>query len=60
MYIQKLREGGVYAIETFCEVAPIDRPNTYGGFETVACAVVYGDKDQPSHSVRLFQVREEC
>ena len=58
MHIQALREAGKYAIETFCEVAPIDRPNTYGGFETVACAVAYSDKGLPSHSVRLFQTRE--
>jgi hypothetical protein len=59
MYIQAQREAGKYAIETFCELAPINRPNTYGGFETVACAVAYSDKGLPSHSVRLFQPREE-
>lgn len=59
MYIQPLREAGKFAIEAFCEVAPIDRPNVYGGFETVACAVAYADKGNPSHSVRLFQPRED-
>jgi hypothetical protein len=46
-----MREAGMYAIETYCEVAQNDM---YGRFETVSCFVVYGDKDRPSYSIRIF------
>lgn len=50
-YITAFREGGKYAIETYCEVAQTE---PHGRFEKVTCAVVYGDKNLPSHSVRIF------
>jgi hypothetical protein len=56
MMIGSLREAGPHAIETFCEQAQDWKSSR---FETVACAVVCGDKDQPSHSVRLFKICEE-
>ena len=56
MYIGNLREAGSHAIETFCEVAQDWHTSR---FEPVQVAVAYGDKGQPSHSVRLFKVKEE-
>ena len=56
MQIGTLREGGQHEIETFCEV---EQDWHSSRFETASCAVVYGDKGGPSHSVRLFKAREE-
>lgn len=56
MMIQKHREDGPFAIETHSVLAQDWRS---GKFETETVAVVYADRDQPSHSVRIFQFREE-
>jgi hypothetical protein len=56
MQIGSLREGGPHEIETFCEVTEDWRSSR---FEVALCAVVYGDRDQPTHSVRLFKAKEE-
>lgn len=46
-----LREGGRSSTECFCTVRQDARS---GRFEVSSCAVVYGDADMPSHSVRIF------
>lgn len=57
--IGSMREAGPHAIETIIELVEVWPPNKPRGFGTAACAVVYGDRDQPSHSVRIFQFRED-
>lgn len=54
-----LREAGSYAIESCTEHHDTGRffPLTW---ETVSCFVVYADRGLPSHSVRIFEYREDA
>lgn len=52
MRIQKLREGGAYAIEVHSFARFIDKIDQ--SLKTTQLAVVYADKGLPSHCVRIF------
>lgn len=52
MFVHDMREGGMYAVETYYSVA--SEPLAHGRLETTSCAVAYADRDRPSHCVRIF------
>lgn len=55
MQVENLREAGPFEIETICELS---QDWQSGRFETASFAVVYGDTDQPSHSIRVFTMTD--
>lgn len=52
MFVHDMREGGMYAVETYSSVA--SEALAHNKLETTSCAVVYADRDRPSHCVRIF------
>lgn len=52
MFVHDMREGGMYATETYTTVSTEALADNR--LEISSCYVVYADRDKPSHSVRIF------